>query len=340
MTLFHHCITSCFQSNSNFGKTIQNVRDYMEVKLHTGAKSALKAASLHNFKSFSILDENLVQTNHFPHTITHTTPLAIGVTILELVKQKFFSSFNVLRSLSAREVMEKVQIETLFRQTFADMSAQFLILFLFLFQSKFIMFDAWYNKITTHSQLKFQLGMTDTDSFLFKVSDGKMFREHCKSFMDYSNYPSSHPHYSHLHKAALGYFKDELLGIYKCTEFVGLRSKCYALNLVNISTKETNEKKVCKGLGRVAIKNNLNFAKYKKCLFDEMVIRETFHSIRSVKHHVTTVAITKKALSFFDTKRWVFSCGIHSVPYGSIVIHYFHSTCPFCCCNNIAFNIN
>ena len=71
----------------------------MEVKLHTKANSALKAASLHNFKHFSILDEHLVQTNHFPHTITHTTPLAIGVTILELVNMSLqtlhYLSFNL-----------------------------------------------------------------------------------------------------------------------------------------------------------------------------------------------------------------------------------------------------
>ena len=64
---------------------MQNVREYVEVKLHTNAESALKAASLHTFKNYTIIDENLVQTTHFQHTIVHTTPLAIGVTILELV---------------------------------------------------------------------------------------------------------------------------------------------------------------------------------------------------------------------------------------------------------------
>jgi len=68
---------------------MQNIRDYVEVKLHTDEKSAMKAASLHTFKNFTIIDEDLVQTTHFQHTITHTTPIAIGVTILELVKSSF-----------------------------------------------------------------------------------------------------------------------------------------------------------------------------------------------------------------------------------------------------------
>jgi hypothetical protein len=74
-----------FQSNSVYGKTMQNVREYMEVKLHTSVESALKACSNPTFKHYSIIDENLVQTNHFPETIKHNTPIAIGVTILELV---------------------------------------------------------------------------------------------------------------------------------------------------------------------------------------------------------------------------------------------------------------
>ena len=64
---------------------MMNVRDYVEVRLHTKSESAIKAASFHTFKNYCIIDEDLVQTTHFQHTIIHNTPLAIGVTILELV---------------------------------------------------------------------------------------------------------------------------------------------------------------------------------------------------------------------------------------------------------------
>jgi hypothetical protein len=68
-----------------FGKTMQNVRDYLTVKLHTSEKTALKAISSPTFKNFTIIGENLVQTNHFTPTITHDKPIAIGFSILELV---------------------------------------------------------------------------------------------------------------------------------------------------------------------------------------------------------------------------------------------------------------
>jgi len=64
---------------------MQNVRDYMTVKLHTTRKSALNAIAKPTYKNHTILSKNLVQTNHFTPTIVHDKPLAIGVSILELV---------------------------------------------------------------------------------------------------------------------------------------------------------------------------------------------------------------------------------------------------------------
>ncbi|EFX60182.1 hypothetical protein DAPPUDRAFT_344893, partial [Daphnia pulex] len=170
-------------ANSVFGKTMQNVRDYVSVKLHTSEKTLLKAISNVTFKSYTIIGEDLVQTNHFTPTITHDKPIAIGFTILEL--------------------------------------------------SKHIMFDFWYNKMTKNSPCEFNLGMSDTDSFLFEVTKPKLFWKSVEPYMDFSNYDKDHPKFSEGNKAKLGFFKDELCGGKKCVEFIGLRPKCYALNLVD-----------------------------------------------------------------------------------------------------------
>ena len=134
--------------------------------------------------------------------------------------------------------------------------------------------------------------------------------------MDYSNYPKTHPLYDNTRANELNFFLNELKGVTKCVEFIGLRSKCYALKL-----QEENgsfiEKKVCKGLGRVAIKNRLKFDEYKKCLFDGDEIRHNFTGILSQKQRLYTVVRNKKALSRFDSKRWIFKCGIHSLPFNS-----------------------
>jgi hypothetical protein len=114
------------------------------------------------------------------------------------------------------------------------------------------------------------------------------------------------------------------------TEFVGLRSKCYSLNMKEINTLKKIEKKVCKGLGRVAIDKRLKFKHYKKCLFNFNDRRFNFCTIRSTKQNVKTVRINKRAISHFDSKRWLFNCGIHSEPYGSIIIDKYYSKCPKC----------
>ena len=83
-----------FQSNSVYRKMIQCIRDYINVKLHLKAESALKAASCPTFKHYVIIDEDLVQTNHFLPSILHNTPIAIGVTILELVIFHFITNLS------------------------------------------------------------------------------------------------------------------------------------------------------------------------------------------------------------------------------------------------------
>jgi hypothetical protein len=184
--------------------------------------------------------------------------------------------------------------------------------------------------MTKNSPCEFNLGMSDTDSFLFEVTKPKIFWESVAPYMDFSNYPKNHPKFDDSKKAALGFFKDELCGEKKCTEFIGLRPKCYALNLIDKKSKEKSEKRICKGLGRSAIKNRLRFSQYKNCLENEIIQRHEFASIRSKKHDIKTILQKKKALSFFDSKRWLFDCGIHSVPYGSKVITENFNVCNIC----------
>jgi len=73
-------------ANCVYGKTLQDVRNYSCVNLHTTKNSALKAIACPTFKSHSIIDSQLVQTNHNTKFVCHDKPIFIGFTILELVK--------------------------------------------------------------------------------------------------------------------------------------------------------------------------------------------------------------------------------------------------------------
>ena len=176
----------------------------------------------------------------------------------------------------------------------------------------------------------YDLGMTDTDSFLFEVTKPNEFWKKMIPFMDFSNYNPNHKLYSIENKQKLGFFKNEFGSEKKCIEFIGLRAKCYSFNLEDKTTKEITSKKTCKGLGRTAIANRLKFEQYKQCLIEGKIRRHDFASIRSRKHKLSTIRQRKKALSHFDCKRFIFTCGIHSLPYGHYKIKDFYFSCPFC----------
>ena len=80
-------------ANSCYGKTIQNIRDYISVKIHLDKKSFLKATSSPTYKSHVIIDEACVITSHKNNDILHDKPYAIGFTILEYVSKSHIFLF-------------------------------------------------------------------------------------------------------------------------------------------------------------------------------------------------------------------------------------------------------
>lgn len=268
-------------SNSCYGKFIENARDYINLRIHQNVESFRKATSQHTFKSYSIIDENLVTTSHFLPEITHNKAYAIGFTILEY--------------------------------------------------SKHFMYDFYYNKLLKKcGKENIELLFTDTDSFCFYVKDRNIFNYEMSDYMDYSNYSEEHPFFDDSNKAQLGYFKDEIDSFSRCLQFVGLRSKCYALKIKNENSKLYSEKLTAKGLGKVAIKNRLKFDQYKKCLFENKDIRHYYTGIVSKKQNLFTVVRSKKALSCFDSKRYILPCGIHTMPLNSTLIKKHKGKCLKC----------
>ena len=64
------------------------------------------------------------------------------------------------------------------------------------------------------------------------------------------------------------------------------------------------DKKVCKGVPRAHIRENLSFDKFKECLFsEEDYYVSGIHSFRSKNFHMYTTVTNKKALSCADDKR-------------------------------------
>ena len=178
------------------------------------------------------------------------------------------------------------------------------------------------------------LCFSDTDSFLLQVNTNNLLTDlkNLRHLFDFSKYPQDHVLYDKSRANHLFYFKDELCGKAAITHFIGLRPKCYSMQIKNINNKETKTKKVCKGIKRTAIKNQLSFADYQKCLNSQCVIYKSFRNLGSKNHRISTKFVRKIALSAIDTKRYTLNCGKHTLALGNCTIKkcQIAGTCHIC----------
>ena len=73
-------------NNSVFGKTMENLRKRVDVRLVTGKEKLLKLASKPTYVSCKIFNENLVAVHKIKETLTMNRPAYIGMCILDLSK--------------------------------------------------------------------------------------------------------------------------------------------------------------------------------------------------------------------------------------------------------------
>ena len=73
-------------NNSVFGKTMENIRKRVDVRLVTDDKKLLKMASKPTFVCSKIFNENLVAVHKIKETITLNRPAYVGMCILDLSK--------------------------------------------------------------------------------------------------------------------------------------------------------------------------------------------------------------------------------------------------------------
>ena len=156
----------------------------------------------------------------------------------------------------------------------------------------------------------------DTDSFFLEiVTEPHITQNHIlknlEEFVDFSNYPSSHPLYSTKNKAKLGCFKDECAGA-EISEIILLKPKMYSIK----TAEEGIEVKRAKGISRALIKNMRHqdyYDTYKH-------LKETYVNmtiLKSTEHTVHTTTFRKRALSCLEDKR----CWLHSnasLPHGHV----------------------
>ena len=151
-----------------------------------------------------------------------------------------------------------------------------------------------------------ELLFTETDSPVYEIKSKNIYEEFFKwkNLFDFSNQSKDSKFFNETNKKVIGKMKDEFGGVI-VTEFVGLKSKMYAMK--KIDDKEYN---TAKG-GSIATE----FDKFKDVLFNKKIIRHKMKRIQSKKHKLETYEIDKISLSCFDNKKYVLDDGIYTLSY-------------------------
>ena len=116
-------------------------------------------------------------------------------------------------------------------------------------------------------------------------------------------------------KNVIGKMKSEL-GKGLMSEFIALSPKVYAYKQVLVD-KTLSEDKKARGTSRAVTKKTLSFDHYKKCLFNNEIVKCTQYSIKSTPPSAETVQINKIALKNNDNKRLRSFNGITTFRYGT-----------------------
>jgi hypothetical protein len=195
--------------------------------------------------------------------------------------------------------------------------------------SKNYMYKSYYNHFTVVFK-NVRILFSDTDSLFMSFTTENRNTEltNASYIMDFSNYPKTHELFNTSHKKQLGYFSDEMGGRDIC-EFIGIRSKCYAIK--SLSEKNAEEiKKICKGVRKNAVFKKISYRDYRNCIKNIQSISTSMKVIRSQNHNIKINNINKVAFTSFDSKRYLMDCGIHTLPYGHYRLNVDKIKCHFC----------
>lgn len=230
-------------NNAIFGKTIENKRKQVNVKLVTKwtdndnitnkQVGAEKLITKPNFQNICIFSENFAAVQLSPEKVILDRPIYIGFAVLEHAKQHLYK-----------------------------------------FHYDFIK-----RKYNDNAQLCY----TDTDSLLYLIKTHDFYQDISKhlSQFDTSNFSSDNPyHIPRVHAKIPGLFKDEMGGEV-ISEFIGLRAKLYYINCVKTQIKKAKgtNKSVTKRLALSNYKQALLQNKIKKCKMNN--IRSIHHVLYS-----------------------------------------------------------
>lgn len=165
-----------------------------------------------------------------------------------------------------------------------------------------------------------RIAYTDTDSFVYDITCEDVYKDLIRSNyeqFDTSDFAQPNPFDIQPHnKKVIGVMKDENSGQIM-REFVGLRSKMYAIRLHG--DKIT---KKAKGVKKSVLKKEIQFEDFMECLLLNSTLTGKQSTFKSHLHQMYTINTERAMLDAKDDKRFVTENGIHTLALGHYRILY------------------
>ena len=275
------------KNNSLYGKTVENVRGRMNMRLCNTAEKLRKYTSKALFQSCKMFGPDLVGVQLHKEEVNDI--LRVNHFILSFC----FSSLQILLD-------KPVYIG----QAVLDLS-------------KLVMYQLRYEHLAAYSREfrgDIRIAGGDTDSFFLEIHNISLNRQLLPKMLedgilDSSNYPPSYPRYSNMYKAQLGRVKDEGAGkVWK--EWLLLRPKCYSM----ISTNQCEHRRA-KGIQRSVVTKEISHVDYLAIFQGATDDYRKVRRFQSSRHAISTIQQRKRALCIFEDKREWMSLN-DSVAYG------------------------
>jgi hypothetical protein len=183
--------------------------------------------------------------------------------------------------------------------------------------SKWLMYDFHYEYMKPKYDNNLLLNYMDTDSFVYTIKTTDFYsdiKDDVIDRFDTSAYPVGNLYeIDRVNKKKVGFMKDEYNGrIIK--EFIGLRSKMYSIDVVDVVDSEIIKK--AKGIKKTAVDN------YRDCLYKKKIFYSKMLIFRSQIHNIYTQNVNKISLSYLDDKRFIRDDGVSTYAWGHYKINH------------------
>ncbi|XP_069102148.1 uncharacterized protein [Argopecten irradians] len=253
-------------NNAVFGKTMENVRNIVDIKLAHTAKKLKKYCSRPSFQRFTIFNEDLTGVENVKLKLVLNKPVYVGQAILDLSKCIMYEFYYKYLKPKYGDGMKLLFTDT--------------------------------DSFCYHVQCSDIYVDMSEDRHLFDLSNYPM--EHFCHDSTNKKIPGFFKDETGGNPIA------EFVGLLaKMYSFRYATPESFTFENMRITTNVFKEKQVAKGISKATIKRDLRHEMYRECIFHKQNKMCEMHSIRSDRHQLYVYKINKSGLCAFDDKRWI-----------------------------------